>query len=167
MTPALLALLVALGAPAEPPTAGPRPAGSAQPAVTVQFDEAEYRPRERQTVMSGKPYVTLTRADVTLSCRRLVAENDERGQVRRATCEGEVKLVRGSLSVTCASAVFEEQEARVTCRGEPTIRAGQSVTTGEELIYDLDADKITLTRGKGTLVPEPGQDLPIPSGGKR
>jgi lipopolysaccharide transport protein LptA len=156
-----LALAAALSAPAEPP-ARPAPVP-----VTVRFDEAEYRPRDRQTVMTGKPRVTLTRGDVTLACRRLVADNDEKGKIRKAVCEGDVELTRGTLVVTCATAVYEDAGARVTCKGEPTIREGQSVTTGEELTYELDADRITLTRGKGTLVPEPGQELPIPGGARR
>jgi lipopolysaccharide transport protein LptA len=159
MLPALV-LAVALRAPAEP-TARPAPVP-----VTVRFEEAEYRPRDRQAVVTGKPRVTLTRGDVTLACRRLVADNDEKGKVKRAVCEGDVELTRGNLQVTCATAVYEDDGARVTCKGEPTIRQGQSVTSGEELVYELDADRITLTRGKGTLVPEPGQELPIPGGAR-
>jgi hypothetical protein len=63
--------------------------------------------------------------------------------------------------VTCATAVFEEATGRLTCRGSPQIRDGRSVMAGEELVYDLDADRVTLTRAKGTLVEEPGKELPL------
>ena len=157
---ALLAMAAALVAPAGPS------ARSEPPPVRIQFEEAEYRYRERRTVMTGKPLVTLTREDAVLVCRRLTAENDERGKLRQATCEGDVKLTRGERVVTCTTAVYEEAGARVICRGSPTIREGASELSGEELTWELDADRITLTRGKGTLFPPPGQELPLPHGGK-
>lgn len=156
---ALLAMAAAMAAPRAP--ARPEP-----PPVRIQFEEAEYRYRERRTLMTGKPFVTLTREDAVLVCRRLTAENDERGKLRVATCEGEVKLTRGERVVTCATAVYDDAGARVTCRGSPVIREGASELSGEELTWELDADRITLTRGKGTLVPQPGQELPLPHGGK-
>jgi lipopolysaccharide export system protein LptA len=156
----LLAMAAALAAPVGAP-ARPEP-----PPVRIQFEEAEYRYRERRTVMTGKPLVTLTREDAVLVCRRLTAENDERGKLRQATCEGDVRLTRGERVVTCASAVYEEAGARVTCRGSPTIREGPSELSGEELTWELDADRITLTRGKGTLVPPPGQEMPLQGGGR-
>ena len=155
-----LAMAAALVAPAAPP------ARAEPPPVRIQFEEAEYRYRERRTVMTGKPFVTLTREDAVLVCRKLTAENDERGKLRQATCEGDVRLTRGERVVTCAVAVYEEASARITCRGSPVIREGPSELSGEELTWELDADRITLTRGKGTLFPPPGQDLPLPHGGR-
>jgi lipopolysaccharide export system protein LptA len=141
--------------------AAQQPGVAHAPPIQIRAAEVEYRYRDKTTVMTGKPLVTLTRADATLVCRRLVTENDDRGQIRRATCEGDVKLTRGERVVTCATAVFEEASGRLTCRGSPALRDGRSVMTGEELVYDLDADRVTLTRAKGTLVEEPGKELPL------
>ena len=149
-----LALAAALAA--QQPAAAP-----AAPPIQIHAAEVEYRYRDRTTVMTGKPLVTLTRAGATLVCRRLVSENDDRGQISRATCQGDVKLTRGERIVTCATAVFEEGAGRVTCQGSPVLRDGQSVMTGEELVYDLDADRVTLTRAQGTLVEEPGKESPL------
>jgi len=155
--------LLAMAALTAPPGTPARPEA---PPVRIQFEEAEYRYRERRTVMTGKPLVTLTRGDVVLVCRRLTAENDEKGKLRQATCEGDVKLTRGERVATCATAVYDEAGARITCRGSPTIREGPSELSGEELTWELDDDRITLTRGKGTLFPPPGQELPLPHGGR-
>ena len=154
----LLATVAALAAPE--PAAAPKQAEP--PAVTFRAHSAEYLPRERRAVMTGNPLVTMSRGDATLVCRRLVAERDEKGRTRKATCEGDVKLTQGGRVVTCAVAVYEDPPARVTCSGNPTLRDGESVVRGEELVYELDADRYTL-RGQleGTFVQEPGKTPPF------
>lgn len=123
--------------------------------VEVHADAIEYRYKERRTVMTGKPLVTLTREDATLVCRRLVAEMDEEGRIARAVCEGDVKLTRGARQVTCERARFESAAGRVTCEGAPELRDGASVVKGELLVYELDDDRVTLSRAKGTVVQPP------------
>lgn len=130
------------------------------PPVTVVAEEIQYLYKEGKVVFTGKPLVTLTREDATLTCRKLVAENDAAGKIRRAVCTGDVKLTRGPRVVTCETAVYEEKAARVTCTGNPVLKDGESVMRGEVLAYDLADDRATLTSAKGTIVPQPGQELP-------
>lgn len=151
---ALLAVAV-LAAPG-----APTPAGAGAIPVEVHADSIEYRYKERRTVMTGKPVVTLTREDATLVCKRLVAEMDESGRIARATCQGDVKLTRGERIVTCAQATFESAAGRVTCNGSPELRDGPSIVRGEQLVYLLDEDRVTLSRASGTVVQQPGQKLP-------
>jgi lipopolysaccharide transport protein LptA len=156
-------MAVALGAPSVPPGARAVP-------VHVDADAIEYRYKERRTVMTGKPVVTLTRDDAKLVCKKLVAEMDAAGQISRATCQGDVRLTRGERVVTCAVATFESAAGRVTCDGSPELHDGASVVRGERLVYELDDDRVTLTRAKGTVLPQPGAKLPVvaaPPGGSR
>ena len=160
MTLASLALSAALLAAADAPPA--------RPSVRIQAEDVDYRVKEGRTVMTGKPVVTLTREDAVLTCRKLILESDAKGKVLRATCDGDVKLTRGSRVITCATAVYEDEAARVVCKGSPTVRDGSSELVGEELVYDLDEDRLRLTKGRGTLYEPPGQALaPRPRGGKR
>ncbi len=155
-----LTLAAALLAPPE--------ASAGRPPVKIQAENVDYRLKEGRTVMTGKPLVTLTRADAVLTCQRLVLESDPKGRVRQATCEGDVRLTRGARLVTCDTAVYEDEAARVVCKGNPTLHDGLSRMTGEELIYDLDDDRVRLTKGKGTLYEPPGQTVvPKPREGKR
>jgi lipopolysaccharide export system protein LptA len=166
--------LVAQGAPATVPSAqapsaaqqAAQPTGATKgPARSVPVDvdahSIEYRYRERRTVMTGDPLVTLTREDAKLVCRRLVAEMDGAGQIARATCEGDVKLTRGERVVTCQKATFENVNGRVVCEGAPELRDGPSVLHGERLVYDLDDDRVTLTRARGTVMQSSAEDLPL------
>jgi lipopolysaccharide export system protein LptA len=139
----------------------PGGAGGAPVPVQVDADEVRYEYKERKVVFVGKPLVRLTRADAVLTCRKLVAENDEQGRLRRAVCTGDVRLSRGERVVTCQTATFDERAGTVVCSGSPELRDGQSVMRGEQLTYDLDEDRVTLSAAKGTVVPKPGED-PVP-----
>lgn len=127
--------------------------------VTVDAEEVQVLYKEGKVVFTGKPLVRLTREDATLTCRKLVAENDAAGKIRRATCTGDVRLTRGTRVVTCETATYEEASARVTCTGHPVLRDGDSVLHGEVLAYDLADDRATLSSAKGTIVPGAGQGL--------
>ena len=152
MTLSILGLLLALGA---------EPAAAKRPPVRVDAEEIRYDYKERTIAFVGRPTVKLTREDAVLLCGKVLAENDADGKIVRATCSGDVKIVRGTRTVTCDSAVFVEATAVVTCRSSPgrpvTLADGPSTVTGQELLYDLDRDLVTL-RGQvvGDIVPQGG-----------
>jgi lipopolysaccharide transport protein LptA len=152
------------GAEAPPAAAAARRGQAAPPPTHVEADHIEYRYKERQTVMTGKPLVKLRREDATLVCRKLVADSDGTGDIERAVCEGDVKLTRADRVVTCARATYEAATGRVVCRGDPVLTDGPSVIHCDEVIYDLDQDRVTLKKPKGTLVQKPGQPLPVAKG---
>lgn len=161
MTLALAGLLLALGA--EP--------AAKRPPVRIDAEEVRYSYKERKVTFVGRPAVTLTREDATLTCGEVVADNDDAGRIARATCSGEVKLVRGARTVTCGTAVYVEASAQVTCRGAPgrpvVLVDGSSTMAGQELVYDLDRDQVTLS-GKVAGQIEPPQNLgPRRTEGKR
>jgi lipopolysaccharide export system protein LptA len=159
-----LALSTQAGAPpraAPARTESPRAANAKAVPVEVHAASIEYRYKERRTLMTGDPLVTLTREDATLVCRRLSAELDAGGQIARATCQGDVKLTRGERVVTCETATFENAAGSVTCDGSPVLRDGASVVQGERLVYHLDEDRVTLTRARGTVVQQSGSELPM------
>ena len=147
---------LALTAPSPSPKAA-----AAAPATHVQAASADYDYKRRRTIMTGAPLVTLTRDDATLVCKKLVADSDDTGQIRHATCDGDVKLTRGEREVTCAHATYEASTGKVVCVGDPVLKDGASVIHCEELVYDLDEDRVALKQPKGTLVQKPGQELPV------
>jgi lipopolysaccharide export system protein LptA len=160
---ALSALALALAAPAATGTAPRRPlaASPAPPPTHVQAATADYLYRERRTILTGKPLVIFTREDATLVCRRAVADNDAQGDIQHAVCEGDVKLTRGDRVVTCNRATFEAAEGKIFCRGDPVLYDGGTVLHCEEVVYDLDQDRVLAQRVKGTIVQKPGQGLPV------
>jgi lipopolysaccharide export system protein LptA len=137
-------------------------AAAARPVPThVDADLIRYNWSTRKVTMVGKPFVTLTREDLVLTCRRLVGDNDATGQLARATCEGDVKLVRGSRIVTCDRAQYDRDAARVICEGNPVLRDGETEARGKRLTYLLIPDEVLLEEAvQATL---PAQQLEPPT----
>lgn len=154
-----LALALALGAaPPAAPGASSLAGASRGAPVKVDADEVHYRFARRQVEFKGDP-VRLTRDDAVLTCRRLVAQNDEAGAIRTATCDGDVRFVRGERTVTCTTAIFDNAASRVTCEGSPVLRDGGTVARGDRLTYDLASDEVKLER---PVVVIPGEQLETP-----
>jgi lipopolysaccharide export system protein LptA len=147
-----LALVLIAASLAGPVAAVPQRGG---PAV-VTGDEVKYNYPKRQVTLTGAP-VRLTRDDAVLTCRRLVADQDDAGRIVRATCAGDVRLVRGPRVVSCETAVYEDAAARVTCEGSPVVlRDGATEARGDKLTYDLASDEVTLGKANASA---PGAEL--------
>ena len=161
-----LLLLLALAAPAAAPPSKAA-AAKAVPAH-VDADVIRYSWSTRKVTMLGKPFVTLTREDLTLTCRKLVGDNDVSGQLARATCEGDVKLVRGTRTVTCERAHYDRDAARIICEGNPVLRDGETEARGKRLTYLLAADEVLLEEAVQATVPsnqiDPLAKKPGPAG---
>jgi len=145
---------------------GAQPAGVPGKTGPVRVDAAEvkYLYPKRQAIFSGAP-VRLTRDDAVLTCRRLVATNDEAGRIVRAVCSGDVHLTRGPRVVSCDTAVYEDAAARVTCDGSPVVlKDGETEARGERLVYDLGTDEVTLGKasaqsGSSVVITAPGDEI--------
>ncbi len=143
-----IAVLVALGALAAAPPPDTARAGP----VRVDAEEVHYAFQKREVTFTGKKPVTMTRDDVTLTCQRLVAKNDEAGQIVTAVCQGGVKVVRGERTVTCDEATYDNAAARVVCDGNTVLRDGGSEAHGQRLVYDLLTDEVNLRGRDGAPV---------------
>lgn len=167
MHPASLLLAGLLAAPPAPAAKAPQPASPASPVplatdkpVRVDAEEVRFSWKTRQVTVVGRPFVTMQHDDATLSCRKLTGENDAAGKLRVATCEGQVKLVRGDRTVTCERAVYDRDAARLVCTGNPVLRdAGGTEARGTTLTYDLGADEVRLEGAAQVTVPGGQMDL--------
>ena len=167
-----LAAQVAPPAPGAPQTAPKAPAAGlpglrSDKPVRMDAEEVRFSWKTRQVVVVGKPFVTLLHDDATLICRKLTGENDQAGQLKVATCEGEVRLVRGQRTVTCDRATYDREAARVVCTGNPVLRdAGGTEARATSLTWDLGADEVRLEGDAQVTVPGgqldlgPGQVVP-------
>lgn len=162
MTGVILLALATLAAPPASTGGGPVHAALAAPKastaggpVHVDAKEARYALKTREVVFSGDP-VTLTHQDAKLTCRRLVAQRDTRGEIVSAQCEGDVTFARAERRITCDRARFDAPAERLVCEGHPVLRDGGSEASGDRLVYDLKADEVRLEGAKVTL---PGAEV--------
>jgi lipopolysaccharide export system protein LptA len=142
MTGALLLGLAALAA-APDVRGGP---------VRVDAEEVHYAFQKREVTFSGRQPVTMTRDDAKLTCQKLVAKNDEAGQIVTAVCQGSVKLVRGERTVTCDRAIYENAGPRIICEGNTVLKDAGSEAQGQRLVYDLRTDEVNLQGRDGAPV---------------
>lgn len=147
MTGACLLALATLALPAGGPRRAP---------VRVDADEVQYAFQRREVTFTGKKPVILTRDDATLTCRRIVAQTDEAGQIVTAACTGDVRFARGVRVVTCDHATFDNAAERVVCEGNPVLKDAGSEARGTRLVYDLRADEAKL---EGATITLPGEAL--------
>jgi lipopolysaccharide export system protein LptA len=119
--------------------------------VVIDATQFKYLYPKRQIIFTGSPFVRMTRGDAVLTCRRLVAQNDEEGRIERANCTGDVKLERGTRTVTCESATFLNAEGRLVCEGHPVLQDGGTIAKGDVLTYDLASDEVTLRPANITM----------------
>jgi lipopolysaccharide export system protein LptA len=158
---ALLVASAALAASPARPAAAPAATAAAAKAAPVRVDAAEvrYAFQRREVTFTGKP-VTLTREDARLTCARLVAKNDEAGEIATATCEGDVRFLRGERLVTCDRATYDNAAARVTCEGDAVLRDRGSEARGTRLVYELRTDEVKLEGGQGPVrITLPGDEV--------
>ena len=89
-----------------------------------------------------------------------MAKNDDKGEIVSAVCTGDVRFVRGERLVTCATATYENAQARLTCVGSAMLRDGGTEAHGERLTYDLKSDETSLEGAPekpGVKVTVPGE----------
>ena len=149
MIGAVLAAAATLASPAL------RVAGAHGP-ITIDAAELRYVNPKHEVILTGSP-VRMTRDDAVLTCRKLVATNDDQGRIARAVCSGDVRLVRGTRIITCDTGTYEDAASRVVCVGSPVVlRDGATEAKGDRLVYDLASDEITLEH---PVITAPGAEV--------
>ncbi len=145
--------LSALGGAAAPAANAARPAP-----VRVDAENVVYAFQRREVTFTGKDGspVVMTRDDARLTCQKLVAHNDEAGQIVSAVCSGDVRLTRGAKLVTCDRATYDGPANRVVCEGNPVLRENGSEAHGTRLVYELETDQANL---EGATITLPGQEI--------
>ena len=126
------------------------PAAGGGGPITVSAEKVRYQFPKHRIEYTGNP-VRLTRGDSVLTCKQLIAQLDETDQVKTATCEGDVRFDRGEKTITCEKATYDEAAARLTCEGNPVIKSGGITARGDLLVYDLNADEVTMDKVTGDV----------------
>jgi lipopolysaccharide export system protein LptA len=128
-------------------------AGAEGGPVKVDADKVVYLIKQRRAEFTGNP-VRMTRDGALLTCDKLLAQNDDRGRIVTATCQGNVKFERDDKWITCATATFDNLRSRLTCEGNPVLHDGDVVAKGSHLLYELTTDVVNL---KDAIITVPGR----------
>ncbi len=124
--------------------------------VRVDAENVVYAFQRREVTFTGKDGkpVTMTRDGARLTCQKLVAQNDEAGQIQSAVCSGDVRFTSGPRSATCDRATYDGPAEQIVCEGNPVLRDGGTEARGTRLVYDLRNDQAKLETAVVTIPPD-------------
>jgi lipopolysaccharide export system protein LptA len=138
--------------PARPSALGNLGASNKEP-IKIDADRLDVFDKEQRAVFSGS--VVAVQGESTIRCTELtVLYEQQRGQgraspvppggqndsaIRRIDCKGPVTIVSRTQTATGDHAVFDRTANRILMTGNVALSDGQNVTTGERIVYDLNA----------------------------
>jgi lipopolysaccharide transport protein LptA/LPS export ABC transporter protein LptC len=134
---------------------GPKQAG-AQRQVRVESDTLVFSDAEHQLTYDGN--VRVVDGERTMHSKTLVVDLTAKGQAKRMTATGEVKLEAPAegRTITAERAVYDVETRRIVFRGSPVTlqdKKGGNLT-GKQAVYSMETGKVRVTaneeEGPGT-----------------
>ncbi|GEM_PF-2223508 len=147
--PVLVAVFLCIAAVGQE-TGGKKKSGSGLPAqiaesdqpVQIEADKLVVFQKESRIIFTGK--VVLKRAPTTIRCRKLTALYRKKDwEVRKAVCEGNVRVVHRNTFAKCKKATFDNVKGVIIMEGSPVIYQGNQIFRGDLLKYFLKDERIT------------------------
>ena len=119
--------------------------------IRSQELEAEQGPDGGERVVF-RGEVVVEQGTLRIFCDRLEATYAKGGEgsPERMVCSGQVRLVQGEREASCTEAIFESRKNRAVCRssdGPATLRRGESLVEGKEIVFDLARSTVKVTGG--------------------
>jgi lipopolysaccharide export system protein LptA len=129
--------------------AAPAPLPREGAAIDVRADEVTLEPRRHVARFEGN--VRLERGSAAVSCRRLVAETGEHGELRHARAEGDVRVETGNLTASAPVAELDLVAGLVSLSGGVTIERADARLESDSVDLRLDGGQVVLRRVRGTF----------------
>ena len=80
--------------------------------------------------------------------------------IERVTAGGNVKIQQGLRVANCQKAIFYNLDQKVILTGDPKVSEGENIVSGDEIIFDIDKDRMELkggASGRGKAKIQPGE----------
>jgi lipopolysaccharide export system protein LptA len=69
--------------------------------------------------------------------------------IERIVADGNVKIQQGLRVANCQKAIFYNLDQKVILTGDPRIQEGNSVVSGEEIVLDIELNRVEVKGGSG------------------
>ncbi len=136
----LLLPMVTLGTPRSSVSKDQDKKGSDNNVPTyIEAKSAVSDSKKRITEFTGN--VVVTRGELKIFCDRMIVETDENNKIKKATAIGNVKVIKGDLTVVSNIAYYYPDEEKAIFEGNPKAIKGKDVVTGHRIIYYLKDEK--------------------------
>jgi lipopolysaccharide export system protein LptA len=127
--------------------------------IDITSDKVEAIRKENLIIFRGN--VVARQKDIVIYADSLEALTSEDGKgIERVTAGGNVKIQQGLRVANCEKAIFYNLDQKVILTGDPRVSEGESIVSGEEIIFDIDKDRVEVrggSSGRGKVKIQPGE----------
>jgi outer membrane protein assembly factor BamD len=129
--------------------------------IDIVSDKVEAFWKENLIIFKGN--VIARQKDIVIYADSLEAVIIEDGKgIDRVTAEGKVRIQQGLRVANCQKAIFYNRDQKVVLTGDPKIAEGDNVVSGEEIIFDIEKDRVEVKggpSGRGKAKVQPGGEI--------
>jgi outer membrane protein assembly factor BamD len=119
----------------------------AQP-IEITSDRVETYTNDNLIVFKGN--VVARQKDMTIYADSIDALLAGEGQgIEKVIAGGNVKITQGVRTAQSQKAVFNNIEKKVVLTGEPKVWEGEQLISGDEIVFDMDRNRIEVKGGSG------------------
>ncbi len=127
--------------------------------IDITSDQVEAYGKENLIVFKGN--VIARQKDLVIYADALEVTVLEDGKgVERVIAGGNVKIQQGLRVANCQKAVFYNLDQKFVLTGDPKISEGENVVLGEEIIFDIEKNRVEVKggpSGRGKVKIQPGE----------
>jgi len=124
------------------------PLGDTGEPIDITSDRVEAFSKENLIIFRGN--VMARQKDIVIYSDSLEAMLQEGGKgIEKVVAGGNVKIQQGLRVASCQKAVFYNRDQRVVMTGDPKVWEGGNMVSGEEIIFDIEKNRIEVRGGPG------------------
>jgi len=136
------------------------PVDATQP-IDITSDRVEAYAKDNLIIFKGN--VMARQKDIVIYADSIEAVMIEGAKgIERVVAGGNVKMQLGHRVANCQRAVFYNLDQKVVLTGEPKLIEGNNVISGDEIVFDIERNRIEVkggTGGRGTVRIQPGEEF--------
>jgi len=131
--------------------------GDTDQPIDITSDRVETDTKDSLITFKGN--VTARQRDMVIYADFVEAIISQDGKaIEKVTAGGNVKIQQGLRVANCEKAVYYNLEKKVVLTGEPRVWEGENMVSGEEIVVDMDRDRVEVKggsagRGKAKISP--------------
>jgi outer membrane protein assembly factor BamD len=134
------------------------PVDKSQP-IDITSDKVETRSKENLVIFKGNVIARQKDMVIYADSIEVVTNKDGKG-IERVIAEGNVKIQQGLRVADCQKAVFHNLDQKMFLTGDPKVSEGDNIVLGDEIILDIDKNRVEVKggpSGRGKVKVQPGE----------
>ncbi len=127
--------------------------------IDITSDKVEAYWKENLVIFKGNVVARQKEIVIYADSLEVVTNEDGKG-IERVIAGGNVKIQQGLRVARCQKAVFYNLDQKLVLTGDPQVSEGENIVLGDEIIFDIDKNRIEVKggpSGRGKVKVQPGE----------